>query len=105
MRIRFIDGTFTSIEGLEGVRYLWNNKIHTVAGLVTYTDGKVNNVIYCKKVTEKLESNTVYVVKQKKILRTVYIFIHELSHWIVYKIYGNGSGNNSLHEFIDKYLK
>ena len=103
MRIRFIEGTFESIEGLTGAYYIYNGFRHSVAGLMTYTGGDNENVFYCKKVTEKLTGNTIYVVKQKKIITTIFIFLHELSHWVVYKL----CKKNGIryHKWIDKHLK
>jgi len=104
LRIKIVEGTFDDTEGGRGTTYTWNGRIHSIRGCLTFGVGY--EIIEYKSGIEKLKSNTIYVVKQPRLLGTLVVLFHELSHWIVRKVGFEQVGRGkTLHRWIDKHIR
>ena len=103
MKIKFINGNKAAWNGLNCITYTAHKIDKTVLGCYVHRKKKGEKYykIYFKTTRKKLESNTVYVVRQDNKKEQFKTLIHELCHWANSKV-GN---SKKMHRLIDKYIK
>lgn len=105
MKINFITGELAP-DGKWNVRHVWH-KGRRIRSEGTYLPAGCSEIEFKenKEIRRTYKENHITIVKQPNILRTIFILMHELSHWAVDKVYRkNYLARKKWHKKIDDHL-
>ena len=93
MKIRFIEPKYEDEFNQKYMKVKEGNEAEDyVGGLFVPINGKIGKIYYRKgdrDIKEKVNENTIYIVKQFKSINTIRILLHELTHFVILKFIGD----------------